>query len=161
MFQIITNPKPTEFSRLVWASVEVVVNYRWERYSNGNLSRKLPGKTEAQSQLNRLARCILLFFLIVIYRSPFLRPSFSLVMVSGSEWMSQLGELLNRDWFLPKKEERKRLFKGATSLFGGPPIEIFSLSGVGTERERLIQSFHSTRSTLGSARWRQWHISLR
>ena len=50
-----------------------------------------------------------LFFLIVIYRSPFLRPSFSLVMVSGSEWMSQLGELLNRDWFLPKKYEIKRL----------------------------------------------------
>lgn len=32
--------------------------------------------------------------------------SVSLVMVSGSEWMSQLGEFLNRDGFLPKKEEK-------------------------------------------------------
>jgi len=39
-FQIITNPKPTELSRLAWASVEVsvVVNFRWERYYYGNLS---------------------------------------------------------------------------------------------------------------------------
>lgn len=48
-------------------------------------------------------------------------------MVSGSEWMYQLGEFLNRDGFLPDQRKGlavKRLFQEATSLLGGSPIDI-------------------------------------